>query len=185
MTRGMGLAILYTLGWLPLFFIRTESLTQAFPQYGRAERWSTAGSAAAMGVHMTLACIVVSLTEPISAVAATLSVMLFVAGLGFWLWARILIGPLRRPRLPEEPPLRLRSDGPFGVVRNPLYLGALTAAAAPLIVAPRPLLCVSYALCVGALTMRAVQEERRLHQQLGAEYAVYCGRVKRLVPFVW
>jgi protein-S-isoprenylcysteine O-methyltransferase Ste14 len=185
MTLGFVLAVLYTLGWIPLFFIRTEALSRAFPLYGRGERWSTVCSAVFMGAHMTAACVVVSLTASIAPTAAILSVATFATGIGFWLWARMLISPLRSQRLPDEPPLRLQFRGPFGLVRHPLYLGGLTAAAAPLFVAPRPGLFLTYALCLVSLAVRAVQEERRLHEQLGPEYAAYCRAVKRLVPFVW
>jgi len=70
-------------------------------------------------------------------------------------------------------------------VRNPLFFGYLVAAAAPLIVAARPVLLISFAGCVAVLTIRAVQEERRLHTQVGPRYAEYCRDVKRLIPFVW
>jgi protein-S-isoprenylcysteine O-methyltransferase Ste14 len=59
------------------------------------------------------------------------------------------------------------------------------ASAAPLIVAPRPLLIVTFAACFVALSVRAEQDERRLHRQLGTTYAEYCRTVKRLIPFVW
>ena len=70
-------------------------------------------------------------------------------------------------------------------MRNPLYFSYLVCAAGPAIVAARPILLVSLAACFAALAMRAAQEERRLHAQLGASYAAYCRDVKRLIPFVW
>jgi protein-S-isoprenylcysteine O-methyltransferase Ste14 len=185
MTLGLGLAVLYTVSLAPLFFIRTESLGDALPYYSRAERASAIGSAVLVTVHMTLACVCVSLTPDVGAGTAVASVGLFFSGVALWVWARVQIGPLRIQRLPDEPPLRLRRDGAFAIVRNPLYLAILMIAAAPLVVAQRLVLGVTYLLSAGTLALRAVQEERRLHTQLGTEYAEYCRAVKRLVPFVW
>jgi protein-S-isoprenylcysteine O-methyltransferase Ste14 len=185
MTLGVGLAILYTVALAPLFFIRTESLGRALPYYDRAERWSALGSAVVVTVHMTLACVTVSVTPAVPAWSAGLSLAVLASGIALWVWARAQIGPLHVRRLPDEAPLRLRRDGAFGLVRNPLYLGVLLMAAAPLCVAPRMFLVATYMLSAGTLAVRALQEERRLHAQLGAEYAAYCRHVKRLVPFVW
>ena len=44
---------------------------------------------------------------------------------------------------------------------------------------------VTLGACCVALIVRAAQEERRLHAQLGSVYAEYCRSVKRLIPFVW
>ena len=137
-----------------------------------------------VAVHVTLACILVSRSEP-PLWRATAGAGLFVAGAAFWFWARLQIGPLRTTRLPDEPPIRFRRDGAFGIVRNPLYFGYLLAAAAPALVAARPVLLVTLAACCVALIVRAAQEERRLHAQLGSVYAEYGRSVKRLIPFVW
>jgi protein-S-isoprenylcysteine O-methyltransferase Ste14 len=66
-----------------------------------------------------------------------------------------------------------------------LYFGYLLATAAPVAATPNRWLAVSFALCAMMLAVRAVQEERRLRAQLGAQYDDYCKDVKRLVPFVW
>jgi protein-S-isoprenylcysteine O-methyltransferase Ste14 len=48
-----------------------------------------------------------------------------------------------------------------------------------------PWLLASYTVCAVAIGVRALQEEKRLRAQLGAQYEDYCREVKRLVPFVW
>lgn len=184
MIDGVFLALSYGLGWIPLFVYRAEAMTDALPHYSSAERRWVRLSPAIVAVHVTLACLLLSFASwPTGRAIA--AVALFAAALGFWFWARAQIGPLRTTRLPDDRPLELRRDGPFGLVRNPLYLGYLVAAAAPLIVTQRPILLVTFAACFAALAVRAEQEERRLHVQLGAEYADYCQQVKRLIPFVW
>jgi protein-S-isoprenylcysteine O-methyltransferase Ste14 len=184
MSEGAALAFAFALGWIPLFLYRAEAMQDALPYYSDVERRWVRLTPAVLGVHTTLASLVLSLSDP-SGLSTALAVAVYVVGMVFWFWARSQIGPLRITRLPDELPGRLRRDGPFGVVRNPLYLGYLIVAAAPVIAAEQPILLISWGLCFAALAVRADQEERRLHRQLGAEYAAYCREVKRLIPFVW
>jgi protein-S-isoprenylcysteine O-methyltransferase Ste14 len=181
----MLLSVVFGLGWVPLFVFRAEALGESLPSYRGGERFWVLASPVILAVHVTASCLVLTLTPDITAVRAGVSVLVFAAGMAFWLWARATIGPLRIRRLPDQPPERLRRDGPFGVVRNPLYFGVLVAAAAPAIAAAEPLLAVSYASSVAALAVRAIQEERRLHAQLGPAYEAYCRDVRCLIPFVW
>ena len=181
---GPALALVFGLGWIPLYAFRAEAMSEALPHYSPAERRWVRSAPVILGAHTSIACIVLSLTSP-PPWRAALGILLFGAAIGFWMWARAQIGPLRVTRLPDQAPPVLRRDGPFGVVRNPLYLGYLMAAAAPALIAARPLLAVTFAACFVALAVRAVQEERRLHAQLGPAYDDYCRTVKRLIPYVW
>jgi len=185
MTLGFVLAFVFTLGWVPLFVFRTEAVGAALPAYSPAERFWVHVTHALFGIHMTAACATLTLSEDIPLWSAALSVVVYGMAIAFWFWARPLIGPLRERRLPNQPPPSLRRDGAFGLVRNPLYFSYLVAVAAPILAARQPLLLVSFALCVIAVIVRATQDERRLHAQMGAEYEAYCRQVKRLVPFIW
>jgi protein-S-isoprenylcysteine O-methyltransferase Ste14 len=182
---GIALSIVFGLGWLPLFVFRAESLGEALPSYRGSERFWVLAAPVILAVHVTASCIVLNFGQAVPVVRAAISLLVFASGIAFWLWARAVIGPIRARRLPDQPPERLRRDGPFGVVRNPLYLGVLVAAAGPALAAAEPLLAVSYVLSVAALAIRAVQEERRLHAQLGPAYAEYCREVPCMIPFVW
>lgn len=185
MSHGLLLALAYTAGLALLFPLRAESTGSALPHYTRREQVSVIASLVATTAHMTLACLVLTFTTVVPIWGALVSVAAFASGLAFWVWARSLIGPLRVLRLPDEVPPRLRRDGPFGVVRNPLYLGLLVMGAAPLVVVPWPLLVGTWLLMAATLAVRAAQEEERLHGQLGAAYAAYCREVPRLIPFLW
>jgi protein-S-isoprenylcysteine O-methyltransferase len=182
---GAVLAIAFVAGWVPLFLFRAEAVTKAFPSYTFWERFWVLAAPPIVATHVGLSTALLSHVPALPTSRALLSVVLYAGGVGLWLWARRAIGPLWARRLPDEPPPRLRRDGAFGMVRNPLYLGTLLAAAAPAIGAGRPYLVLTYLCCVLALFVRSVQEERRLHAQLGEEYAAYCREVKRLVPYVW
>jgi len=80
---------------------------------------------------------------------------------------------------------RVVSDGPYAVVRHPMYGGAL------LLIAGIPLLLGSWwglamaLIIVLLLAIRAVMEERTLMAELPG-YTDYAARVRyRFVPFIW
>lgn len=184
MKLGGALAIVLTAGWIPMFWFRVERFKTARPFYSGAERTWTWLAPTLLGAHVSATCITLNLVA-VSALPAALTLAIFVAAVGFWFWGRIQIGPLGRTRLPDEPPQTLRRDGAFGIVRHPTYSAYLLAAGAPLIAAPSWWLALSYLACILAIAMRAAQEERRLHQQLGGAYSAYCREVRRLVPGIW
>ncbi|HSP96913.1 MAG TPA: hypothetical protein VL049_06665 [Candidatus Dormibacteraeota bacterium] len=179
------LGALFGLGWVPFFAFRAEARWAALPYYSGAERFWVRVGPLVVALHVTLACALVSATQPLPRLRSLIGVAMFAGALAFWHRARTQIGPLHRRPLPDEPPPTLRRDGPFGIVRNPLYLAYLIAAAAPAIVAARPLLALTWLASFAVLAIRAAQEERRLHAQLGPAYAEYCREVKSLIPFVW
>jgi protein-S-isoprenylcysteine O-methyltransferase Ste14 len=179
------LGVAFGLGWIPLFVFRTEALQQALPYYSAGERRWVRATPVIVATHVTIACVATSLTAPLPPWRVGLGVALFCSGVAFWFWGRLQIGPLRLTRLPDQAPDALRRNGAFGLVRNPLYFGYLLAAAAPAVVAGRPLLSLTWLACLAVFAIRAEQEERRLHRQLGQAYADYCRDVKRLIPYVW
>lgn len=185
MNRGGVLALIFAFGWLPLHAFRAEAVTEALPFYSRAERWSVHASIAFLIVHVSVVCLTLTLRLPPPVGRSVLSVALFWGGIGFWMWGRVLIGPMRVSRLPDEPPQRLRRDGAFGLVRHPLYFGVLVAAGAPVMATGQILPVLTFALAAIAVVVRALQEERRLRAQLGPAYDAYCAEVKRLIPFIW
>ncbi len=185
MTVGRILAIVFTLGWAALYTIRVESFPEALPEYSWRERLLVLASALTMTLHITLSCLALHFAGETSVLAAVVSGIIFLLGLGFRLWARAQIGPLLKPRLTFDAPLKFQQRGAYGVVRHPLYLGALIAAGAPLAAVPEPHLWATYFLCWAVLMVQSVQEERGLEDQLGVSYTEYCSRVKRLIPFLW
>jgi protein-S-isoprenylcysteine O-methyltransferase Ste14 len=185
MSAGIALALAFTAGWLPLFFLRTENVAEAFRLYRPAEQATSVITPVVLTLHMGLGCLFTSLTSPLPPLRTATGTLLFFAGVGFWLWGRASIGPWRTRRGPDRPPLRFRRDGPFGWVRHPLYFGLLLSSAALVIVTARSFLLLTLAACVITLDVRARQEEARLRAQVGTDYEAYCREVKRLVPFVW
>ena len=185
MTLGMVLAIFFTAGWIPLYLSRAEDVGEALPAYESREKLVMVATVVVLSLHMATGCLLVSLRADIGPGRGALAAAVYAFGIGFWFWGRRLIGPLKVRRRPDQPPLRFRRDGAFGIVRHPLYFGCLVAMAAPVVVTLSPWLTVSYACCGLVLGVRAVQEETRLRAQVGAQYDAYRNEVKRLIPYVW
>jgi protein-S-isoprenylcysteine O-methyltransferase Ste14 len=80
--------------------------------------------------------------------------------------------------------IQFRADGPFGVVRHPIYLGwALMVFATPVMTTSRLLFAtVSTAYLVAAIPL----EERSLVEAFGEKYRDYQRQMRwRLIPGVW
>jgi len=184
MSIGVVAGLGYAVAWLPMFLFRAEDIHVALRQYEPDERFWVLLTPTLVTFHVVLGCNTMAFASP-SAARLLLGAVVMTATLGFWLWGRSQIGPLRKTRLPDEPPIRLRRDGAFGIVRHPLYTSYLVASTVPLLVTPRWYLFVTLTPCIVAIATRARHEERRLRRQLGAEYDDYCRQVKQLIPFLW
>jgi protein-S-isoprenylcysteine O-methyltransferase Ste14 len=178
------LAFGYALSWVPIHVYRVEEYGKALGSYGPGERRMSRLTPASITLHVALACVLLSLAEPPGGWRLAAAGAVHACGWAFWLWSRTAIGPLRLKRLPEEPPRVFRRDGPYGIVRHPLYLSYVMICAAP-VVAGHLLLLPTLAAVVVTLGLRGRYEEARLRQQLGPPYDDYARQVKRLLPGVW
>lgn len=81
-------------------------------------------------------------------------------------------------------PVEFTTDGPFGLVRHPIYLGwVVIVFATPIMTTSRLLFAViSTAYLVAAIPL----EERSLVEAFGDKYRAYQHRMRwRLIPFIW
>ena len=110
---------------------------------------------------------------------------LIAAGAGIMLWSMLWLD--RVVREPAAPPPPLVTGGPYGYVRNPLYLAAAVVCAGIVTVyAPWGSATVGRAALVALLVHAAVVrlEEPRTLRNLGPIYEEYCRRVPRWLPGV-
>src|SRR6267142_5070783 len=123
---------------------------------------------------------------PHERIFASVGVVLFVAGLMLRWWAIITLGRFFTVDVTIEIDHELVERGPFRTVRHPSYTGVMLA-----FVGFALSLCNWTALLVilvpigAAFIHRMNVEEDALSRALGARYAEYMKRTKRLVPFIY
>jgi len=84
---------------------------------------------------------------------------------------------------PFDPPRRLVMQGPYRVVRNPMYIGAVLALAGAAVYYESGSLVGYTALFLLTTHLFVVwYEEPTLRRTFGREYDVYCERVRRWWP---
>lgn len=109
---------------------------------------------------------------------------LTVFGFVFAWAARLHLGPLWSDTVSPTEDHRIVDDGPYGVVRHPVYAGVLLAVLATALERGRVEALGSALVLIAALSLRAKLEERFLRRDLGeAAYAAYRRRVPMLAPF--
>ena len=96
-------------------------------------------------------------------------------------WALSYIGPVSRTTRLQAP--RLVKEGPYGLVRHPLYLGNWLIATGLFVVAHDALLlAVGPLLVLGWYLKISAEEEWFLRERFGQEYEEYARKVPRLFP---
>ena len=81
---------------------------------------------------------------------------------------------------------RLAVEGPYSIVRNPLYFGSFLIGGCCLIAGSTWILLAIYAVTFPIVYISLIlTEEERLLQLFGDDYAEYCSSVPRLVPSFW
>jgi protein-S-isoprenylcysteine O-methyltransferase Ste14 len=84
---------------------------------------------------------------------------------------------------PFDPPRRLVVRGPYGYVRNPMYLGAaLALAGAALFYEAGVLWVYAAGFLVATHALVVLYEEPTLRQTFGEDYETYCRKVRRWWP---
>lgn len=77
---------------------------------------------------------------------------------------------------------RLIDDGPFAVVRHPIYALSMLLILCSAAAAPAPATSIAAAVHVVLMNLKARNEERFMRGRFGAVYDDYCRRVPRFVP---
>jgi protein-S-isoprenylcysteine O-methyltransferase Ste14 len=95
-------------------------------------------------------------------------------------WAMWLMARHRTALLPGGSTRTILDQGPFGLSRNPLYLGLIVLGVALALLWPSFWALVLVPVGVVALWWGAIlPEERYLSAKFGADYDAYCFRVRR------
>ena len=106
-------------------------------------------------------------------------------GLGFAWWARIRLGRLWSSAITRKEDHRIIDDGPYALVRHPIYSGLILALLATAAAEATVTALLGTALIIFGIWLKASTEERFLSLELDPQaYADYRRRVPMLVPFL-
>jgi protein-S-isoprenylcysteine O-methyltransferase Ste14 len=111
-----------------------------------------------------------------------LGVVLFVAGGVLRIWPVFVLGRRFSGLVAIQPDHRLVTDGVYGIVRHPSYLGLLVNSLGWALTFRAGVGILLTGLMLVPLFARIRSEEALLHAQFGREYADYCARTARLIP---
>jgi protein-S-isoprenylcysteine O-methyltransferase Ste14 len=111
-----------------------------------------------------------------------LGVVLFIVGGALRLWPVFVLGRQFSGLVAIQAGHRLITDGAYGVIRHPSYLGLLINALGWVLTFRSVVGVVLVAFMVPPLLARIKAEERLLRSEFGAKYDAYCNRTSRLIP---
>lgn len=111
-------------------------------------------------------------------------VALTYAGIAVAIWARVILGRNWSATVTVKQDHRLARNGPYAVVRHPIYSGLLLAMLGTALVMGRVRGLVGLAVAFLLWLVKSRMEERFMVKEFGSEYEDYRRRTRALVPFV-
>ena len=122
---------------------------------------------------------------PASPVTAAVGLILVLAGLGLAVWARLVLGRNWSGWVTIKENHTLVRQGPYAIVRHPIYSGLLLAVLGTAIASRELRVLVATGLVLLLVCMKLRVEETFMKEEFGAEYTEYQRQVKTLIPLVW
>ncbi len=122
-----------------------------------------------------------SVTLDIAAVRIV-GMSVLVVGTVFTLWARVALGTMWSASVVVKERHRLRTDGPYGITRHPIYTGMLAMLVGSALADGLGRWLVVVAVVCVVLAAKIRDEERLLSETFPHDYARYRRRVPLLVP---
>jgi protein-S-isoprenylcysteine O-methyltransferase Ste14 len=118
-------------------------------------------------------------------VGHAVGIVLAAGGIVLTLYAQVAMGESWRIGVDEHETTELVTDGPFALVRNPIFAAMLPTSFGLVLLVPSFVALAGFAALIAALELqtRAVEEPYLLRVH-GDEYARYAERVGRFVPGV-
>ena len=130
--------------------------------------------------RLLLASVAVQSGSPANALLGTL---LCAAGIGFALWARMVIGANWGMPMTLKQGHELVTSGPYATVRHPIYSGVLLAMLGSILVISLLWLVILF-LNGLQFIYAARKEEQLMLKTFPEEYAAYMRRTRMIIPFV-
>jgi protein-S-isoprenylcysteine O-methyltransferase Ste14 len=116
---------------------------------------------------------------------AWLGLAVTIGGCAFAIWARVTLGSNWSSMVTVKQNHELILRGPYALVRHPIYSGFLLALTGTAIAVGEVRAFIGLGLAFIGFLLKAAAEEKFMREEFSAEYARYCQRVRRLIPFVY
>lgn len=110
--------------------------------------------------------------------------VLVAAGLGFTVWARLTLGRNWSGTVTVKADHQLIREGPYGLVRHPIYTGLLLAFVGSAAARGEWRGVLAVALATYGFWIKLQREEAWMIQTFGPAYEAYRREVRALVPFI-
>jgi protein-S-isoprenylcysteine O-methyltransferase Ste14 len=111
-------------------------------------------------------------------------VFLCISGLGFAIWARVMLGRNWSGVITLKEAHELVDRGPYRFVRHPIYTGMLAMFAGTAIAIGYFGGLLGLLLLFASFWLKLKREEDLMLKQFPEKYAAYQRRVKRIIPFL-
>jgi len=123
---------------------------------------------------------------PPSVLLGTIGDVLVLAGIGFAIWARVVLGKnwsglVMMVREGHQ----LVQSGPYAIVRHPIYTGLFAAILGTALTIGTLASWIAVASGFVGILLRVDVEERLMATEFGAAHAAYRARTRTLIPFLW
>jgi protein-S-isoprenylcysteine O-methyltransferase Ste14 len=122
---------------------------------------------------------------PDTARVGWIGVAIATTGIAFAIGARLFLGRNWSGMVTVKKDHRLIRQGPYAVVRHPIYSGILLGLVGTAIVIGEVRGLIALAFAVLGFRLQSLQEERFMEDEFDGEYREYQKRVKGIIPFVW
>jgi protein-S-isoprenylcysteine O-methyltransferase Ste14 len=123
---------------------------------------------------------------PEDGVVGAIGAALAVAGVGFAVWARVVLGHNWSGMvMMVREGHQLVQTGPYAIVRHPIYTGMFAAILGATLTLGTLASWIAVASGLFGILLRVDVEERLMASEFGAAHADYRARTRKLIPFVW
>ena len=180
----VGLAIVFGLSWMAAGLWARQTVVRMPDRYQLPLYGAALAAVLLLFVAKSLfPALLIRLWEEYALFDWAMTAVCAIAFAWCW-WARLHLGNLWSAGVSRKEGHRVVDTGPYGIVRHPIYTGAILAMFTFAAVRGRPI-DLLFALFVAVFfSLKARLEERFLRQEFGSAYDTYSRRVARLVPFL-
>jgi protein-S-isoprenylcysteine O-methyltransferase Ste14 len=116
---------------------------------------------------------------------AWLGLAVTIGGCAFAIWARATLGSNWSAMVTVKRDHELILRGPYAVVRHPIYSGLLFALTGTSIAVGELRAFIGLGVAFIGFLLKSATEEKFMLEEFSTEYARYCQRVRRLIPFAF